>query len=44
MSECPYKNFKSKIAKFIGVLQEPREESEGLQPVLLLVLKLIKTC
>lgn len=30
MSECPYKNFKSKIAKFIGVLREPREEYGGL--------------
>ena len=30
MSECPYKNFKTKIAKFINVLREPREEYGGL--------------
>jgi len=30
MSKCPYKNFKSKIAKFIDVLREPREEYGGL--------------
>ena len=30
MSECPYKNFKSKIQKFINVLREPRQEYGGL--------------
>lgn len=30
MSKCPYKNFKSKIAKFIDVLREPREEYGGM--------------
>jgi len=30
MSDCPYKNFKSKIFKFINLLREPREEYGGL--------------
>ena len=30
MSDCPYKNFKNKIAKFIGVLREPRSEYGGM--------------
>ena len=30
MSECPYKNFKSKISKFINLLREPREEYGGM--------------
>ena len=30
MNECPYKNFKSKISKFIDVLRKPRQEFGGL--------------
>ena len=30
MSECPYKNFKTKITEFINVLRKPREEYGGL--------------
>ena len=32
MSECPYKNFKSKISKYIKLLREPREEYGGFPP------------
>jgi hypothetical protein len=32
MSECPYKNFKSKVVKFIDLLRLPRKEYGGLPP------------
>ena len=32
MSNCPYKNFRLKINKFIDVLKKPREEYSGFAP------------
>ena len=32
MSECPYKNFKSKINDFIKLLRKPRKEYSGMAP------------
>jgi hypothetical protein len=32
MKECPYKNFRGKVSKFIDVLRQPREEYGGLPP------------
>ena len=32
MSQCPYKNFKSKINEYIKILREPREEYGGFPP------------
>tara|TARA_R100001509_G_scaffold143868_1_gene99940 strand:- start:403 stop:924 length:522 start_codon:yes stop_codon:yes gene_type:complete len=32
MSECPYKNYKSKVESFIKLLSKPREEFSGLPP------------
>ena len=32
MSECPYKNFRTKIYNFLNILRQPRKEYSGFAP------------